>query len=301
MSAPTPATETRATEQLDPRFADLDAWTTEAMLRALWEGQLAAIAAVGPALPTIERAIEAMVPRLQAGGRIIYVGAGTSGRIGVQDGSELPPTFHWPVERVAFVMAGGLGALTRSVEGAEDDAPAGAKEMDRLSIGPNDVVIGLAASGSTPFTIAAVARARECGALTISLANNPQAPLLTAAAHPLLIETGPEAIAGSTRMKAGTAHKIVLNLISTGVMIRLGRVHGSLMVEMRPTNVKLRARAIGMVARISGCDRAAAETALDATQGDIKAAVLVAHGASAAEAAQRLEAAKGRLRDALTT
>jgi N-acetylmuramic acid 6-phosphate etherase len=293
--------EARATEGIDPRFETLDAWSSTDMLAALWEGQLAAVAAIRPALPAIARVVEAMVPRLQAGGRLVYVGAGSSGRIGVLDGSELPPTFHWPPDRVLLLMAGGAGALVRSVEGAEDDRTAGVAAIDGCGTGADDIVIGLAASGTTPYTIAAVEQARRRGALTVALANNPDAPLLAAAEHPILIETGPEAIAGSTRMKAGTAHKVVLNLLSTAAMVRLGRVYGPLMVEMRPTNVKLRARAERMVARIAGCDLATAAQALDAGQGAIKAAVLIARGATPVEAHARLATAGGQLRQALKT
>lgn len=260
---------------------------------------MSAVAAVRPALPAIAKAVDAAAARLGDSGRLVYVGAGTSGRLGVQDGSELPPTFSWPVERVVFQMAGGPGALLRSVEGAEDDAGAGAAEIDAQGVGATDVVIGIAASGGTPYTIAAIRRARERGAVTVGIASNPGAELLRAAEHAILTETGPEVIAGSTRMKAGTAHKVVLNLLSSGIMVRLGRVYGGIMVDMKPSNVKLRKRALAIVAHIAACDEATASAALEASGGDIKSAVLVAKGADPKSAKARLAAARGRLRQAL--
>jgi len=199
------------TEQISPRYIDLDSWSAEEMIAAMYEGQLAAAAAVRPALADIARAVDAAVPALQRGGRIVYVGAGTSGRIGVQDGTELPPTFDWPSDRLVFAMAGGLCALVQSVEGAEDDEAEGARAVTNAKVGANDVVIGIAASGTTPYTVGALRAATKAGAVTIAIAKNPRAPLLEAARHPILVVTGTEVIAGSTRMKAGTAQKIVLN------------------------------------------------------------------------------------------
>lgn len=288
-----------STERIDPRFADLDTWPTGDVVTALFESQLAAVAAVRPVLPVIATVIDAIVARLGRDGRLIYVGAGTSGRIGVQDGSELPPTFGWPVERAVFLMAGGSGALLRSVEGAEDDAIAGARAVDDTLVCPSDVVIALAASGTTPFAIAAIERAGARGALTIGIANNVDTPLTAAADHGLVLDTGAEVIAGSTRMKAGTAQKVVLNLISTGVMVRLGRVYGGIMVDMAPTNAKLRHRAIEIVTHIAGCDRAAAENALLRCEFDIKRAVLGLAGLDPTTASARLTATGGHLRRAL--
>jgi N-acetylmuramic acid 6-phosphate etherase len=288
-----------STEHVSPRFADLDGWPTADLVEVMWEAQMAAVAAVRPALPALGAAIEAAVPRLRAGGRVAYARAGTSGRLGVQDGSELPPTFAWPPERVVFLMAGGLGALTRSAEGAEDDAGAATAAIDAAKIAASDVVIGLAASGGTPFTVAAIERARGLGALTLGLACNPGARLLTAAEHPILTDTGAEVIAGSTRMKAGTAHKVVLNLLSSGIMVRLGRVHGGIMVDMKPSNAKLQIRAIGIVAHIAKCTPEQAQTAFTAAGGDIKLAVLLALGVERATAERRLTAANGHLRRAI--
>jgi N-acetylmuramic acid 6-phosphate etherase len=242
-----------ATENLSPRYLELDAWSSADALTALYEGQLAAVAAVREALPTIAAAAEAAVPGLQRGGRLVYVGAGTSGRIGVQDGAELPPTFDWPDIKLVFAMAGGEAAFLRAVENAEDSVTEGLAAIRNADVGADDVVIGLAASGTTPFTIAALKEAGSRGAVTIGLSNNRGAPLLDACSHPILVETGEEVVAGSTRMKAGTSQKIVLNLLSTLIMIRLGRVYRGMMVHMRATNAKLRRRAEIMVARITGC------------------------------------------------
>lgn len=288
------------TEELSPRFSNLDAWPSVEVLRALYEGQLAAAAAVQPVLPAIAAAAEAATARLRGKtGRIVYVGAGTSGRIGVQDGSELPPTFNWPAERLIFVIAGGEKAVLRSVENAEDSVEEGARAINQALIGPEDVVIGVAASGATPFTVAAVKTAFERGALTIGVGNNPGAPLLAECHHPILVETGTEVVAGSTRMKAGTAQKIVLNLLSTLVMIRLGRVYGSQMVHMRVTNTKLRRRSEAMVARITGCDQQSAAEALGRADGDVRLAAMLALGATRPEAEETLRRNGGNLRAAL--
>jgi N-acetylmuramic acid 6-phosphate etherase len=288
-----------STERISPRYADLDAWGSADMVTAMWDGQMAAVAAVRPALPDIARAVDAAAVRLGDTGRIVYVGAGTSGRLGVQDGSELSPTFSWPFERIVFQMAGGPAALLRSAEGAEDDAVAGGAEMDAHAVSANDVVIGIAASGGTPYTIAAIRRARERGAVTIGIACNPGSSLLLSAEHAILTETGEEVIAGSTRMKAGTAHKVVLNLLSSGIMVRLGRVYGGIMVDMKPSNLKLKKRAVGIVTVIAACSEAQAAAALDQSDGDIKTAVLVAKGLNRETAEARLLTAKGRLRAAM--
>ena len=237
-------------------------------------GSLAAAAAVRGALGAIAAAVEDAVPALQRGGRIVYAGAGTSGRIGVQDGSELPPTFDWPADRVVFAMAGGLDALVRSAEQAEDNEAAGAQAMADAKIGANDVVIGIAASGTTPFTIGALRASSAAGAVTIAVANNPGAPLFDVARHRILADTGSEVIAGSTRMKAGTAQKIVLNLFSTAVMVKMGRVYRGLMVDMRARNAKLRRRAETIVSEIVRCPEGDAARYLEQAEGDVKTAVL---------------------------
>lgn len=288
------------TESVDPRFKDLDAWSPGRVAIAIWESQLAAVAAVGPALPQIARAVEAAAARLSDGsGRLAYAGAGTSARIAVQDGSELPPTFDWPEQRILFLLAGGEHALLHAVEGAEDDREDAVRQVSTAALGSQDVLIALAASGRTPFTLAALSAARETGALTIGVSNAPDAALLVACEIPILVQTGAEVVAGSTRMKAGTAQKVVLNMISTGVMIRLGRVHSGLMVDMRPLNAKLRQRAAEMVARIAAVPPEAAQQALTAADNNVKRAVLVAKGLSPEEAVQRLALTGGNLRAAL--
>lgn len=287
------------TEHNDPKYDDLDAWPTLDAVAAMWDGQVQAVAAVRAALPAIARAADVAAATLGAGGRIVYVGAGTSARIAVQDGVELPPTFGWPTDRLAYATAGGPEALVASAEGAEDDAAAGAAAIEALAVGPSDVVIGVSASGTTPYTLAALRTAAGRRAVTIAVANNPGAPLLAAAAHPILAETGGEVIAGSTRMKAGTAQKVVLNLLSSAIMVRRGGVYRGMMVAMPPTNAKLRRRAVAIVARIAHCAPAAAEAALAAAGNDIKIAVLVCGGLDAAGARERLARHGGNLRAAL--
>lgn len=288
-----------ATEDVDPRFVDLDAWSPASAIEAMWEGQLAAVAAVGSALPAITAATHAATEALGDRGRLIYVGAGTSGRVAVQDGAELPPTFAWPPERLHFIIAGGDGALIASVEGAEDDVAAAVRQIDGVRPTPHDVVIAVAASGTTPFTVAALQQAGTYGIVTIGIANNPGTALLTSAKYPILVETGPEVIAGSTRMKAGTAQKVVLNLISTGIMLRSGRVFHGLMVNMQTTNTKLRHRAEVMIARIAGCAQAEAASALEQTEGDIKTATLLVLGYDKARADSLLARHQGNLRGVL--
>lgn len=289
-----------ATEDVSPRFQDLDAWPTDEAARALYEGQLAAVAAVQPALPAIAAAAETAAGRLRRGsGRLVYVGAGTSGRIGVQDGAELGPTFDWPEARTLFLMAGGDGALLRAVENAEDSRTEGAGRIAAAEVGPDDVVVGLAASGATPFTVAALTEAGRRGALTVGVGNNPDGPIL-ACDCPILVETGVEVLAGSTRMKAGTAQKVVLNLLSTLLMTRLGRVYGGEMVRMRATNAKLRRRGEVMVARLTGLDDAAAAALLSRAGGDVRLAILMADGADREEAEAALARGRSDVRAALS-
>jgi N-acetylmuramic acid 6-phosphate etherase len=288
-----------ATESISARYRELDAWNPATILEALWEAQLAAVAAVRAALPAIEAAAAASVPLLARGGRLVYSGAGTSGRIGVQDGAELPPTFDWPRHRLVLLIAGGEAALTDSIENAEDDADAAMAAIARHAIGCDDVVLGIAASGTTPFTVAAVREAARRGALTIGIANSPGSPLLAAAAHPIAVATGAEAIAGSTRMQAGTAQKVVLNLFSTLVMVRLGRVHQGLMVDMQATNEKLRGRAVRLLRHLTGRDEAAVRAGLEQSGGRVKIAVLVLEGLDPAAAEALLQRNDGRLRAAL--
>ncbi|MBI3706368.1 MAG: N-acetylmuramic acid 6-phosphate etherase [Proteobacteria bacterium] len=287
------------TEDVSARFADLDTWSTIEAVEAMYEGQLTAVAAVRPTLAAIARAAEDGAAALRNKGRLVYVGAGTSGRVAVQDGAELSPTFDWPTARVVFVIAGGPRALTASSEEAEDNAQAGIDQINEAAVGADDVVAALAASGSTPFTVAALRRAAEIGAITIGIANNPGSPLLAAAKHPILIETGGEIIAGSTRMKAGTAQRVVLNLLSTAIMIQLGRVYRGLMVNMHTTNAKLRHRAEAMVAFITGCKETDAARALERAGGDIKLASIIVFGLDRDMAEAVLDRHNGSLRSAL--
>ena len=287
------------TEQIDPRYVDLDSWSAAEMIAAMYEGQLAAAGAVRDALVAIAAAVEDAVPALRRGGRIVYVGAGTSGRIGVQDGSELSPTYDWPADRVIFVIAGGLDALVRSIEGAEDNEAEATEAIANAKIGADDVVIGLAASGTTPFTIAALRAASTAGAVTIAVSNNAGTPIFAAARHKILVETGSEVVAGSTRMNAGTAHKIVLNLFSTAVMVKMGRVYRGLMVDMQARNAKLRRRAIVIVRQIVGCPEDDAARYLEKAGGDVKTAILLGFGLSSGAAAQLLRRHGGNLRAAI--
>ena len=288
-----------STEGVDPRYLGLDEWPTAVALDALLEAQMAAVAAVRPALPAIARAADEAAERLRRGGRLIYCGAGTSGRIGVQDGAELPPTFDWPEAQLGLLIAGGQPALTRAVENAEDSVDFAHADMAAQRPGERDVVIALAASGATPYALACLERAKSAGALTIGIANSPGAPLLAAADHPILIETGAEPIAGSTRLKAGTSQKIVLNLLSTTIMLRLGRVWRGQMVDMVARNEKLRRRALRMVRSLTGRSEAEARAALAEAGGRTKLAVLLLHGIDADEAACRLAASGGHLGRAL--
>lgn len=284
------------TESASPRYKNLDTWEPGEILEALLERQLVAVAAVRAVRREIEAAALAAARRLGRGGRLAYAGAGTSGRLAVQDGTELPPTYGWPRSRLIYLLAGGEKALLSSVEGAEDDATAGREAASALDA--NDVLVGVAASGRTPYTLAAIEEARSRGALTIGIANNPNTPLLEAAEHAILLDTGPEVVAGSTRMAAGTAQKVALNLFSTLVMIRLGRVYGNRMVEVELTNKKLWRRGVAMLRELTGAARAEAERALGEAQGRVSLAVLLLRGMSLEEARRRLGEA-GSLRGAL--
>src|SRR5215813_6087401 len=287
------------TEKISPRYAELDSWSSDQMLAAMYEGQLAAAAAVRSALPAIAAAVDDAVAALRRGGRIVYVGAGTSGRIGVQDGTELPPTYNWPADRLVFAMAGGLGALVQSAEEAEDNEATGAHAIADAKIGPDDVVIGIAASGTTPYTIGALRAATAVGAVTIAVTNNPGTPLLDVASHKIVVESGEEVIAGSTRMKAGTAQKIVLNLFSTAVMVKLNRVYRGLMVHMRARSAKLKRRAAMIVGEIVGCSAAEAGRFVAQADGDVKIAVLLGFGLTPGDAVNILSRHDGNLRMAI--
>jgi N-acetylmuramic acid 6-phosphate etherase len=287
------------TETMDPRYLDIDMWPTEAAVEAILASQIEAVTVVKGQAAALAAASDAAAKRLLGGGRIAYAGAGTSGRIGVQDGVELTPTFGWPEARLVFLMAGGPAALMKTQEGAEDDCDAARADVATAGIGAGDVLIGIAASGRTPYVLAAIEAGRKAGALTIGVANNPGAPLLGLAKHAVLADTGSEVIAGSTRMKAGTAQKVVLNTLSTAIMLRLGLVHRGLMVNMQVSNAKLLDRAQAMVRDLAGVDQVAAEKALAAAGNDIKLAVLLAKGLDAGAARALLERSHFNLRTAL--
>ncbi|MGH7070156.1 MAG: N-acetylmuramic acid 6-phosphate etherase [Acetobacteraceae bacterium] len=286
------------TESADARFVEIDALPAESALAVLWESQLAAVAAVGPALPAIAAAARAAAARLTVGGRLVYTGAGTSGRIAVQDGAELWPTFGWPEARLLLLPAGGSRALLHAIESAEDDAEAAAAAVGNNAIGGPDVVVGVAASGTTPYTLRLLRRARETGALTIGIANSAGTPVLAAAEYPILAETGAEAIAGSTRLKAATAQKVILNLFSTQLMILLNRVFSGRMVDLEITSAKLRERAMRIIGELAGVKETEAETLLSAANGSVKRALLLAQGLQPAAAQRLLERHRGNLRAA---
>ena len=288
------------TETASQRYSGLDAWEPSEILDALIEGQMAAVAAVRGARAAMEAAAGAIEARLRSGsGRLIYAGAGTSGRLAVQDGAELPPTFSWPRQRLLLLIAGGDEALVTAVEGAEDEGERGAERIRHHGVGRDDVLLAVAASGTTPFTLACLVEARARGALTVGIANNPGTPLLTEADHGIWLDTGPEAIAGSTRMKAGTAQKITLNLLSSLVMIRLGRVFDGLMVDVQATNAKLVRRAENMLMHLTDRGRAEVRDALKRARGSVKLAVLLLQGCDVAEAEAALDRSGGQLRAAL--
>ncbi|WP_432768487.1 MAG: N-acetylmuramic acid 6-phosphate etherase [Sphingopyxis sp.] len=288
------------TEAVDPRYADIDNWPTSDAVTAMIEGQRAAIDALNSQAGAIAAACEAAAQRLSSSrGRLAYAGAGTSGRVAVQDGVELTPTFGWPHERLLYLLAGGLPALLESAEGAEDDVVDAAKQIADHAVGAADVVVAVAASGHTPFTLKIVEDARARGALTIAIANNAATPLLGAADHAILLATGSEIISGSTRMKAGTAQKAAVNIISTTIMLRLGKVYQGQMVDMIVSNAKLQRRAAGIVRIITGCTEEAAVDALERGDNGITKAILIAKGATPEQAATLLSENDGILAKAI--
>jgi N-acetylmuramic acid 6-phosphate etherase len=291
-----------ATESVRADLDDLDHRPTDALVRTLVEGQRAAQSAVEAAVPAIAAAAEAIAARIVQGGRLFYVGAGTSGRLAILDASECPPTFNTAPELVVALIAGGPAAVQEAIEGAEDDAEAGAADLRAKHPGPNDAVVGITASGRTPYVIGALRHAREVGSCTVAIVNNARSPLAEVAEIAIELLTGAEVVAGSTRLCAGTAQKIALSTLSTAVMVRLGKTYGPYMVDVRATNAKLRRRALRMVRQITGADETGAATALEATQGRVKPAVVMLLGdCDAGEAERRLAAAGGRVREALAT
>jgi N-acetylmuramic acid 6-phosphate etherase len=288
------------TERASPRFADIDLWDPGDILDCMIEAQFAAVAAVRAERPAIERAARAMEERLMYRGRLIYAGAGTSGRLAVQDGAELAPTFGWPEERLLLLIAGGQEALSRSIEGAEDDVTQAAQFMDRHDVNADDVVIAVAASGTTPFAVAALREGKQRGALTVGIANNQDTPILQESHCPIWLDTGSEVIAGSTRLKAGTAQKIALNALSSLLMIRLGKVYAGLMVDVRATNEKLLQRSESILSQLTGCDASDAREALKLAGGNLKIAALVLKGYEHGEAERILTESGHSLRKAFS-
>ena len=286
------------TERPSPRYSGIDIWCPADILDAMIEAQFAAVAAVRTARPALEEAVLAIEQRLRDGGRLVYAGAGTSGRLAVQDGAELVPTFSWPKDRLLLLIAGGDEALLHSVEGAEDESEHAVGLVRRHAIDAADVLIAVAASGTTPFTLACLREAKSRGALTIGIANNRDTPLLAEAAHPVWLDTGAEPIAGSTRMKAGTAQRIALNLLSSLVMIRLGRVYQGLMVDLTAVNRKLVRRSERILTQLSGRSGKEVQDALRRANGNVKIALLLLEGCGVEEATRVLDRAGGQLRTA---
>jgi N-acetylmuramic acid 6-phosphate etherase len=288
------------TEGISPRYTGLESWPTLDMVSALLESQMTATAAAMAAVDALAQAVDAAAARLEAGGRLLYLGAGTSGRLAALDAAELAPTFGWPTDRAIALMAGGAGAFVHAVEGAEDDGPAAVAALDGVGMTAQDVVIGLAASGRTPFVVAGLDHARGAGALTIAIGNNPDGAITRSAEIALTAATGAEVLAGSTRMKAGTAQKALLNCLSTGIFVRMGYVYRGRMVEMRPTNVKLNARAVQMVAELADVAPQRAAEALAQADGSIKLAILMLLGnLPRAQAEAMLARVQGRLHRAI--
>jgi N-acetylmuramic acid 6-phosphate etherase len=289
------------TEQPNPEAQDLDCKSPLELAQLINSEDATVAGAVRRSLPQIARAIEMIASSLRRGGRLIYVGAGTSGRIAALDASECPPTFNVSSRTVQFIIAGGNKALYSETEAEEDDTTAAREEVKKRKAGKLDVVLGIASSGRTPFTVAAVAEARQRGARTIALTCNRNSPLERAAHFAIVTEVGPEVLAGSSRMKAGTAHKMVLNMISTAVMARLGYIYGNLMANVSPKNEKLRQRAIAILENATGADHRAAATALKASGNRTPIAlVMLAAGVSRAKAAAALRTSKGNVREAIT-
>ena len=288
------------TETANPRTADLDAMSTLEVLRAINAEDQTVAAAVQRVLPAIARAVDLVVAAREQGGRLVYVGAGTSGRLGLLDAVECPPTFGTAPGEVVGLLAGGDGAFAVAVEGAEDDVDLVVADLEGLGVGPADVVVGLAASGRTPYVLAALRHAGRVGAGTVAVACNPGSPVSALADVAVEVDTGPEVLTGSTRLKAGTAQKMVCNMLSTAAMVRTGKVYRNLMVDVRPTNAKLVDRARRIVAAAAGVDERRADEALRAADGHAKTAVvMLLAGCDVPAARARLAAHGGRVREAV--
>lgn len=297
---PEPAIASLATEGTNPATRDIDRMDPLEMVRVMNQEDAAVAGAVETQLPQITRAVEGIASRMRRGGRLIYIGAGTSGRLGVLDASECPPTFNTPPDLVIGLIAGGERALTRAVEEVEDRPEAGRIDLEEAGVSEADTVVGLAASGRTPYVLGALRFAGEQGALTVGVTCNEGTPMDNLVDVLIAPIVGPEVITGSTRLKAGTAQKMVLNMLSTGTMILLGKTFGNLMVDLRPTNTKLRERSIRMLQSITGLDPTEATAQLHEANGEVKTAIVAAlAGVGPAEARERLAAAGGVIRQAL--
>ncbi|MFE9818546.1 N-acetylmuramic acid 6-phosphate etherase [Streptomyces sp. NBC_00236] len=291
---------TLTTEAFRPELAEIDRLATAEIARIMNDEDRTVPASVAELLPEISAAIDAIAARMARGGRLIYAGAGTAGRLGVLDASECPPTFNTDPADVIGLIAGGPSAMVTAVEGAEDSKELAAADLDALGLTAEDTVVGISASGRTPYAIGAVEHARAQGALTLGLSCNADSALGAAAEHPLEVVVGPELLTGSTRLKAGTAQKLVLNMLSTITMIRLGKTYGNLMVDVRASNEKLRARSRRIVSLATGASDAEIEAALAATDGEVKNAILTILGqVDGPTAATLLSASDGHLRAAL--
>jgi len=292
--------EALTTEAFRPELADIDQLPTLDIARLMNGEDVTVPAAVAQRLPEIGAAIDAVAARMAQGGRLVYAGAGTAGRLGVLDASECPPTFNTDPAQVVGLIAGGREAMVTSVEGAEDSRELARADLDALKLTPLDTVVGISASGRTPYAIGAVEHARAQGALTIGLSCNAHSALAAAAEHGIEVVVGPELVTGSTRLKAGTAQKLVLNMLSTITMIRLGKTYGNLMVDVRASNEKLRARSRRIVALATGAGDEEIEQALAETDGEVKNAILVIlTGVDGPAATRLLEESGGHLRAAL--
>jgi N-acetylmuramic acid 6-phosphate etherase len=294
--------ELPTTERRNRASMRLDEMPAEAIVRLMNDEELRVQEAVTGALPHIASAVELLVEAWSEGGRWIYVGSGTSGRIAALDAAECPPTFGVSPDRVLALLAGGQNAATRSVEGAEDDTSAAVHDLDALGVGPNDVVVGIAASGRTPYVVAAVRRASEAGCATIGISNNRGSELVAAARVGIELDTGPEILTGSTRLKAGTSQKLVLNMLSTAAFTRLGKVYENVMVDLQGTNEKLKRRSRRIIMETAGVGEDEARDLLSAAGGSVKVAVVMGKArVSAEDACELLAATSGHLRHALET
>jgi N-acetylmuramic acid 6-phosphate etherase len=293
--------QTIVTEQPHPRSGRLDQLSTPEVLALMNSADSEVPAAVAREIPRIARAVEAIAAKIETGGHLVYIGAGTSGRLGVLDASECPPTFNVPKDLVRGIIAGGEIALSRSVEASEDDPEAGARDLIASGFGAGDVLVGIAASGRTPYVLGAITKARELGAATCGISCTPDSELSRAVDFPIEPVVGPEVLTGSTRLRAGTATKLVLNMITTAVMVRLGYVYGNLMVNVQPTNRKLEDRARRMITHATGITYERAVTLLEEAGRDVRTAIVMEkRGVDRAEAERLLAAAGGRISRAVT-